>query len=143
MRNGITLISVVMTAPDYKVRFKDAAAMLNYGFASCALYVDENKDVKEEIPVKGGVKERVLCVPAGEFRYLDTKGQTLDGIKRKVKYKKSLKAPVKKGAKAGELEYYLNGKKIGSVAMQTVRKVEKAGYLDYLKKISGEWMKKA
>ena len=26
-RNGITLISVVMTAPDYKVRFKDAAAM--------------------------------------------------------------------------------------------------------------------
>ena len=28
-RNGITLISVVMTAPDYKVRFKDAAAMLN------------------------------------------------------------------------------------------------------------------
>ena len=30
-RNGITLISVVMTAPDYKVRFQDAAAMLNLG----------------------------------------------------------------------------------------------------------------
>ena len=27
-RNNITLISVVMAAPDYKVRFKDAAAML-------------------------------------------------------------------------------------------------------------------
>ena len=43
-RNGITLISVVMTAPDYKVRFKDAAAMLNLGFGACNLYVDENKD---------------------------------------------------------------------------------------------------
>ena len=40
-RNGITLISVVMTAPDYKVRFKDAAAMLNLGFGSCKLYTDE------------------------------------------------------------------------------------------------------
>ena len=28
-RNNITLISVVMAAPDYKVRFKDAAVMLD------------------------------------------------------------------------------------------------------------------
>lgn len=48
-REGITLISVVMTAPDYKVRFKDAAAMLNLGFGSCKLYVDEQKDRKSVV----------------------------------------------------------------------------------------------
>ena len=39
-RNDITLIAVVMAAPDYKVRFKDAASMLNYGFSKCSLYID-------------------------------------------------------------------------------------------------------
>ena len=38
-RNNITLISVVMAAPDYKVRFKDAAAMLNYGFFQNAVFL--------------------------------------------------------------------------------------------------------
>ena len=31
-RDGLTLIAVVMGAPDHKVRFADASAMLNYGF---------------------------------------------------------------------------------------------------------------
>lgn len=52
VRDGITLISVVMTAPDYKVRFKDAAAMLNLGFGSCSLYVDENKKPLPNIAVE-------------------------------------------------------------------------------------------
>ena len=50
-RNGITLIAVVMAAPDYKVRFKDAAAMLNYGFSRCSLYIDERMQELPEVPV--------------------------------------------------------------------------------------------
>ena len=59
VRDGITLISVVMSAPDYKVRFKDAAAMLNLGFGTCKLYVDENKEKLKKVPVKDGVKEKL------------------------------------------------------------------------------------
>ena len=80
VRDGITLISVVMTAPDYKVRFKDAAAMLNLGFGSCSLYVDENKKPLPNIAVEGGVKEELACDYEGAFRYLDTKGAALDQI---------------------------------------------------------------
>ena len=32
-KNGITLIAAVMAAPDPKTRFRDAAALLNYGFS--------------------------------------------------------------------------------------------------------------
>ena len=39
-RNGISLISVVMASPDSKTRQKDAAALLDYGFARCSLYTD-------------------------------------------------------------------------------------------------------
>ena len=53
-RNEITLIASVMAAPDYKVRFKDAAAMLNFGFSRCNLYQDEEPPVLANLPVKKG-----------------------------------------------------------------------------------------
>ena len=46
--------------------------------------------------------------------------------------KENLKAPVMAGDKAGEAQYYLNGKKVGSVAILAANDVEKAGFLDYL-----------
>lgn len=134
-RNDITLISVVMTAPDYKVRFKDAAAMLNLGFGSCKLYVDENKEKLSNIKVLGAVKEELPCVYAEEFRYLDTEGAVLDKIEKKVKIKKQVSAPVKAGDQAGEAEYYLDGRKIGSVDIVLKQGAGKAGYGDYVQKV--------
>ena len=61
VRNGIELISVIMTAPNSKTRFANAAALLNYGFGKCVLYTDENKDVLPEIRVKRGVEKTVPC----------------------------------------------------------------------------------
>ena len=141
VRDGITLISVVMTAPDYKVRFKDAAAMLNLGFGSCSLYVDENKKPLPNIAVEGGVKEELACDYEGTFRYLDTKGAALDQIEKKIKQKDKVKAPVKKGDLAGTAEYYLDGKKIGSVNLRFREGTEKAGYSDYVEKVWKQFWK--
>ncbi len=141
VRDGITLISVVMTAPDYKVRFKDAAAMLNLGFGSCSLYVDENKKPLPEIAVEGGVKEELACDYEGAFRYLDTKGAALNQIEKKIKQKEKVKAPVKKGDLAGTAEYYLDGEKIGSVNIRFQEGTKRAGYSDYVKKVWGQFWK--
>lgn len=141
VRDGITLISVVMTAPDYKVRFKDAAAMLNLGFGSCSLYVDENKKHLPEIAVEGGVKEELACDYEETFRYLDTKGAVLNQIEKKIKQKDKVKAPVKKGDLAGTAEYYLDGEKIGSVNIRFQEGTKRAGYSDYVKKVWGQFWK--
>ena len=133
-RNGITLISVVMTAPDYKVRFKDAAAMLNLGFGSCKLYTDEHQKAPGKVQVKGGVLDEVSCSYKEKFQYLDTRGENLDSIKKKIRIKKSVQAPVKKGEKAGSADYYLGKEKIGSFDLVFDRDIKKAEYRDYLKK---------
>lgn len=52
-------------------------------------------------------------------------------IERKQTKKKSLAAPVKQGEKAGELQYFLNGKQIGSVDILTTEEVQRAGFVDY------------
>ena len=136
-RNGITLISVVMTAPDYKVRFSDAAAMLNLGFGSCQLYTDSEPAKLPDIPVKGGVKDQVSCTYKEEFRYLDTAGTSLENIEKKILLPESVQAPVAKGDKAGSAEYYLNGEKIGSADLIFDESCREAGYLDCLKKVWG------
>ena len=71
----MTLLAVVMGAPDAKVRFKDAAALLDYGFGNCDLYLDENRINADPVPIKGGVKAEVACRYTGEFRYLDTEDE--------------------------------------------------------------------
>ena len=134
-RKGITLISVVMTAPDYKVRFRDAAAMLNLGFGVCSLYTDEKEEKLPEILVKGGVRDTVSCAYKEPFHYLDTEGKALDKVEKKIVLKESVLAPVTKGAKAGEIQYYLDGEKIGSVAIVFCENIEKAGYWDYVREI--------
>ncbi|MDO5389494.1 MAG: D-alanyl-D-alanine carboxypeptidase family protein [Eubacteriales bacterium] len=133
-RGEITLIAVVMTAPDYKVRFKDAAALLNYGFGRCSLYVDENTEKLRLVSVKGGVEDQVACEFEHAFRYLDTTGKTVEGVEKKIVLPKEAKAPIKKGDKAGEAVYYLNGEEIGRVDILYKADVEKASFVDYLKK---------
>ncbi|MBO5293341.1 MAG: D-alanyl-D-alanine carboxypeptidase [Lachnospiraceae bacterium] len=134
-RDGIDMIAVVMAAPDYKVRFQDAITMLNYGFAVSHVYVDENKDTLENQPVTGGIVDSAALKYAGEFRYLDTAGNDLNGIEKQLHLPASVNTPVKEGDKAGEAVYLLNGKQIGMVDILFAESVEKAVYKDYLQKV--------
>lgn len=134
-RNGITLISVVMAAPDYKVRFRDAAAMLNYGFSKCSLYVDEKPSSLPEITVKKGVKDKVLLKYEKQFKYLDTTGNAITDVTKKLKIPKEANAPVKKGERAGEMIYYAGEKELGRVSILFSESIKKAAYGDCLKVI--------
>lgn len=134
-KDGVDLIAVVMGAPDYKVRFQDAAALLNYGFSVSRIYRDENKDVLKDLQVEGGVVETVPITYEGAFQYLDIKGSDLSLIEKTYHLPEVVQAPVEKGALAGEVAYMLNGERIGAVPILYAESVEKAGYGDYLKKI--------
>lgn len=134
-KDGIDLIAVVMKAPDYKIRFQEAIKLLNYGFSVSKVYVDENKDVLSELPVAGGVEESVPLKYRGAFRYLDITGKELSGITKEIRLAESVEAPLKKGEKAGEAVYLLDGKEIGSVDILYDADVEEAVYKDYIKRI--------
>ena len=50
-KNDLTMLAVVMGAPDYKVRFADAASLFQYGFSSCSIYIDRERDPLPELSV--------------------------------------------------------------------------------------------
>lgn len=133
-KDGIDLIAVVMGAPDNRVRFEDARALLDYGYSVSSIYVDENKEALPVQPVRGGVEEGVNLTFAGEFRYLDTKSSDLSQVEEVISLPETVEAPVKEGQPIGEAVYRLQGERIGSVSILAAKSIEKAGYGDYLKK---------
>lgn len=139
-RDGIDLIAVVMGAPDYKTRFADAQTLLTYGFGVCNVYVDENKEALPRMPVEHGVEEEVPLCFGSEFRYLDIAGNNLETVEKVIELPESVQAPVTEGSEAGKARYLLNGSEIGSVPILYGATVEKAGYLDYLKKVVGFYL---
>ena len=134
-KDGIDLIAVVMGAPDYKARFKDAQTLLSYGFNVSDLYLDENTEILEDLRVQGGVEDTVPVKYQSEFRYLDTEGNSLAGVEKSIELLEAAVAPVIKGAEAGRAVYLLNGEEIGSVPILYDSDVAKAVYKDYLLKI--------
>lgn len=136
-KDGIKLIAVVMAAPDYKIRFSQAQTMLNYGYANCSLYQDDDtkRQVLPAVPVVNGQEDSVEVVYEKEFSYLSTTGEKLDQVERSLQLEESLEAPVRMGQYAGKLVYTLDGREIGAVDILTAGEVQAAKYTDYLGKL--------
>lgn len=134
-KDGVDLIAVIMGAPDFKVRFSEAKQLLEYGFAMTRLYADKNEEEIAPISVRGGKREWIKVKPEGEFRYLDVTGADFSQIEKQYTFLEDIEAPVKRGDKVGSIEFFLQGKKIGSVSILAIENVEKALYIDYLQRV--------
>lgn len=127
-KEGVELIAVVMRAPDAKQRVKDSIALLNYGFGKCKKYTDNAKTRIKDVKVKGGREESVGGEIKGKFTYIDTEGNDLTKIKKKVVMKKMVEAPVRKGMKIGEVRYYLNEEEIGKLSVTAKKQIRKMSF---------------
>jgi len=130
-QNNVKLISVILGASDYKIRFKEANELLKYGFANCILYVDK-KNNEINCPVTCGEKEYVSAKKEKEFSYVFP--GKMKKVSEKVKLKK-IKAPVKIRDKVGVVEYYDGKKMIGNVDLIATQNVKNATFWGQMTKI--------
>lgn len=134
-KDGMELIAVIMGAENPNDRFKDAAALLNYGFSKCNIYTDEHGEPLPNLPVKKGVDKLLSVEFKNPFQYLSANGSDFSTIEKKISLPESVTAPVKKGDKIGEAVYSLGTEKIGSVDIIAVQDVALAEFSDYVKEI--------
>ena len=121
-RDGTSLICVVMGAPNRDVRNNIASNLLDYGFSNYATYTygaGEFKDIK----VAGG-KVPTLNAKHEDFS-MTVKKTDAKYIEPKITLPDSIPAPVKTGDKIGEVEFYLNSQKIGSIDILSEGDVER------------------
>jgi serine-type D-Ala-D-Ala carboxypeptidase (penicillin-binding protein 5/6) len=136
----VSLTAVVMAAPDPKIRFSQAASLLDYGFANCTGFEDQTTALKlPAILVKNGVSETVIPYISKDFSYTLCKGESGDQIKRRIEYKKDLTAPIRKGDMIGRIVYTMNNQTLEEIPVYAARNVSKATYTDCLGKLLKRW----
>ncbi len=131
-RGGMSLIAVIMGAPTRDVRNDAARKLLDYGFASYALF-----SVKEErlspIRVYGGAQE--LCeVSHPAFSVVVKKGE-LAMIKSVMELPDGIPAPIKQGEEVGRIVYRLGEKELGGIPILAASNISRITFWDLLGKM--------
>lgn len=132
LRDGTRLISVVMKAPTYELRTRDAMNLLNYGFAhwrSEKLFARD--EVLSVINVDKGLQESVEVSPAKDVAVLLAKSDTRE-ISTVLNLPRHAKAPVVRGDVIGTLDILMGDEVIESVDLIAADSVPRAGLFKLL-----------
>ena len=131
-RKGLSIIAVVLGGKSGKERFKDAADLLDYGFANFTVEkLKLPKEATQDVKVEGGMSDtlKLVCENPGNAVIGKTASEKLSS---ECKIKKDIKAPVKKGDRVGEVNYYLNGEVIKTCPITAGNSVEEMSFLTVL-----------
>ena len=139
-RDGMRLISVVISAPDGKTRFAQASSLFNYGFANYTskLVVDSENPLDIQVFVEGG-KQIDLSVSAEKPVYIFSKKNEKRVFEFNFSPSERVKAPVYKGDIVGKLSIFENGIGIACVNVIARESIEKKTYFDELGFIIENW----
>ena len=137
-RNKIHMIAVVMGSESSKARIKDARTLLDYGFSNCQrIHSETTRKEIGRIPVQKGQRSEVSCQEKVTADLIDIKTQK-GKIVKKIKID-SVKAPVKKGQKIGEIQYSKGNIMIHKEKILAQETINKADFLTQIKKISTQY----
>ncbi len=123
VRDGVSLICVIMGAKTRDIRNAVATKLLDYGFASFATYRAEAG--ARTVPIRGGIA-REISVSWSEFSATVPKGE-MGRVCVSVEMPEVLSAPISAGDEVGSVLYSLDGKELGRipiVAGESVQKIE-------------------
>lgn len=123
-RGGLSLIAVILGADTGTNRFKDAAALLDWGFANFETLSLTLTDALYPVKVENGMADEVPVECPGMTAVTVSKGKG-DSVKQAVNIAESLEAPVEKGTTVGTLSFMLDGEEVASFDIVTTESVEK------------------
>ena len=128
-RNDMSLVAVVLGASSGTERFKDAATLLDYGFANYeVLKLDAKKQGFSDIEVKNGMKKTAKLSCSDNISLVVKKGSK-EKVEHNVKIKESVDAPVKIGDKVGVLRFTLDGEDIADFDITVSEEVGEISFL--------------
>lgn len=141
-KDDLELIAVIMGGETSKSRFTDAKTLLNYGYANYQVYrdTDAEREPLSQIPVTSGVKTEIQPVYEKDFAYLLMEGENSSKVEKRLELPEEIAAPIEENQVLGKLSYYYENKKLGEIAVVANEAIEKAGYMDYVKRVWLAWM---
>ncbi|WP_238882770.1 D-alanyl-D-alanine carboxypeptidase family protein [Clostridium sp. YIM B02551] len=131
-REGVRMLAVIMGAPTFKIRNRDASMLLNFGFSKFEgkKVLDKDGDVVK-VPLNKAGDKFFIAKAKADLIVVLPRGVN-EKLEQKIVLDESKKAYAK-GETIGTCEYYLGKDKVGEVEIYSDRDVKKGGFFDNLK----------
>lgn len=134
-RGETHLVAATLGAETSPLRFKDATALLNYGFANYeSTKLCTKNDNIATLTLDKAEDNKVNLVAKENLSVLLKKGSNKD-FTRKVKVYDNPTLPIKKGTVLGKVEIYKDKKLVGQVDLVSTKDINKASYLQMLQRV--------
>ena len=131
-RSGVRMLAVIMGAPTYKIRNRDAGILMNYGFSKYEGKKLVSKDEDVDKVQMGKQTDRFFMAKAkDDLEVVVPKGNSGELVKKVVM--DEAKDEYKAGDIVGKCEVYLGEEKVGEVKIYCDRDVKKGGIFDSIK----------
>ncbi|NLM05112.1 MAG: D-alanyl-D-alanine carboxypeptidase [Clostridiales bacterium] len=132
-RGNNSFIAVVMAAPTSTVRFSEATKLLDYAFNNFdTIKVVEKGANMGSILVEKGEKSKLNITIDEDLNILVKKGEK-SNVDKEINIPSSVKAPIVKGEKIGEIIINLDGqqkKKVELISAETIKKASVVNILE-------------
>ena len=139
-RGSNTFIAVILAAPTSPIRFREAAKLLDYGFANFnTIKIIEKGGSLGTVPVEKGKEIEVNVVALDDINVLVRKGEE-SKVKKEVILPQSVKAPIIKGEKIGEIIITLDGKEINKSAIVSEEDIQQASIINIISRMFAKMM---
>lgn len=126
-RDGMNLIAVILGSSDGKIRFREAAELLDYGFANYMVKTGPKVgEVLASMPVKKGEQDAVDLTIEESMSFVVPKNNTTSEVTYEIVYEENVVAPIYKGQRLGTITYSLDGNVVGEANLVAASDVGKA-----------------
>ncbi len=131
-RNGVRMMSVIMGAPTYKIRNRDAGVLLNYGFSKYEgkKLISKDEDI-DKVYMDKQTDKFFMAKACDDLNVILPKGQNNE-LEKKIVIDE-LKKEYKVGDIVGKYEVYLGNDKVGEVEIYCDRDIKKGNIFDNIK----------
>lgn len=142
-RGDMRLIAVVLGSETGKIRFDQAAKLLDHGFANYRLYpvARAGEKLKESVQVLGGDSETLNVQLEEDLTLLMNKGEEQQ-IELQSELPESVSAPVEQGQTIGSVRVVKDGQILSRIPVCAMQSIARAGWMDGLGRVMRNWFYK-
>lgn len=138
-RDDLSLIAVIMKAPNTKTRFAEAEKLLDYGFNNFEYKkLAVKNDIIKQVGINKGIEHSVNAILETDSGILIKKGQDKN-IEQQLEIPDTISAPIEQGEVLGTIVYRLNGEEIGNVNIIAEKSVKRNSAFHMIEYVYAKW----
>ncbi|AJO60730.1 D-alanyl-D-alanine carboxypeptidase DacF [Bacillus subtilis] len=141
-KGNMRAIAVVFGASTPKERNAQVTKMLDFAFSQYETHpLYKRNETVAKVKVKKGKQKFIELTTSEPISILTKKGEDMNDVKKEIKMKDNISAPIQKGQELGTLVLKKDGEVIAESPVAAKEDMKKAGFITFLKRTMGDWTK--